>query len=314
MTPLDKKLVSIVVPVFNEQDNLPDVYARVTSVMQSLPAYDYELVFFDDGSSDASRAIIEALSEKDARVKAVFYARNFGYSKTIFYAVQQAKGDCAILLHADLQNPPELIPQFLKAWEGGADVVQGVKTRSKENPFLFFLRSVYYWLMNAVFGVGLIKHATEFQLFDASFIRVLQQVRDNHPFLRALVLEYARSLTCITYTQEKREKGKTKFNLGKYYDFAINGVISASDRLPRRMIAAALALLLLLLIETVCYFVFFAKTQTGGEIMNALVLRVLLAAVLVGWGLLAVLFEYLIGVSKNAVQKPFIVEERRIRY
>ena len=311
---MEKKLISIVVPVFNEQDNLPDVYRRVTAVMQSLPAYDYELVFFDDGSTDGSRACISSLCERDAHVKAVFYARNFGYSKTIFYAVQQAKGDCAVLLHADLQNPPELIPQFVSAWENGAGIVQGVKTESKESAVLFFLRTVYYWLMNVVFGVKLIPHATEFQLFDASFIRVLQRVRDNHPFLRGLVLEYGHDLTCITYTQEKRAKGKTKFNLNKYYDFAINGVISASDRLPRRMIVFSVVLLAVLLVETICFFAFFSGTLSGSAISNAIVLRVLLAAVLIGQVFLAVMFEYVIGVSKNAAEKPLIVEEMRIRY
>ena len=311
---MEKKLVSVVVPVFNEEDNLSDVYTRVTFVMQKLPDYDYELVFFDDGSTDGSRRTIEALCDRDEHVKAVFYARNFGYSKTIFYAVQQAKGDCAILLHADLQNPPELIPQLLEAWEQGADIVQGVKTKSKENALMFFLRSVYYWLMNVVFGVKLIPHATEFQLFDSTFIHVLQSVRDNHPFLRGLVLEYGRKVACITYTQEKREKGKTKFNFNKYYDFAINGVIGASDRLPRRLLVLALVLLFALLVETVCFFAFFAGSMTGAAIMNAVVLRVLLAAVLVGQVFLSFLFEYIVGISKNTVQKPFIVEERRIRY
>lgn len=309
-----KKLVSIVVPVFNEQENLPDVYARVTAVMQQNPAYDYELVFFDDGSTDDSRRLIEALCEQDDHVKAVFYARNFGYSKTIFYAVQQAKGDCAILLHADLQNPPELIPQFLEAWEAGAGIVQGVKTKSKENAFMFFLRTVFYWLMNVVFGVRLVPHATEFQLFDASFIRVLQSVRDNHPFLRGLVLEYGQNVEYLTYTQDQRKKGKTKFNFNKYYDFAINGVISSSDRLPRRMIVLSFVLLFALLVETICFFVSFGGDLSGDMIMNAIVLRVLLAAVLVGQVFIAFLFEYIIGIAKNTVKKPFIVEERRIRY
>ena len=311
---MDKKLVSIVVPVFNEQENLPDVYARVSAVMASLPQYAYEIVFFDDGSTDRSRPLIESLCAGDEHVKAVFYARNFGYSKTIFYAVQQARGDCAILLHADLQNPPELIPQFLAAWENGAGIVQGVKTASREHPLMFFFRSVYYWLMRVVFGVQLIRHATEFQLFDASFIHVLQKVRDNHPFLRGLVLEYGCDLRCITYTQDKREKGKTKFNFSKYYDFAMNGIISASDRLPRRMIVLSFAFLLVLLIESICFFAFFDGEMTGEGVMNAIVLRVLLAAVLVLQVFLSFLFEFILGISKNSAQKPLIVEEKRIRY
>ena len=142
-----KKLITVAVPVYNELLNIQPLYMRTSAVCETLSAYDYEIVFFDDGSTDGTRKEIEALCAADTHVKAVFYSRNFGYSKNIFYAMQQAKGDCAIILHADLQNPPELIPAFIEKWETGAQIVQGVKTKSKENGLMFFLRTVYYWLL-----------------------------------------------------------------------------------------------------------------------------------------------------------------------
>ena len=148
-----KKRITISVPIYNEQECLQQLYERTAKVMNAMPDYETELVFFDDGSTDASREIIETLCAKDARCKAVFLKRNYGYNKAIFYAVEQAKGDCVVLLHADLQNPPELIPDFVGVWEQGHDVVFGVKSKSRENKVMYGVRTLFYLVMNAVFGI-----------------------------------------------------------------------------------------------------------------------------------------------------------------
>ena len=134
-----KKTITVCVPVYNEKDNILKTYERISGVMRSLPDYEYEIVFFDDGSSDGSRDEIKELCHRDERVKAVLYSRNFGYSKNVFYCMQQAKGDAAVIIHCDLQNPPEVIPEFIKKWENGADVVLGTKSRSYENKIVYFL-------------------------------------------------------------------------------------------------------------------------------------------------------------------------------
>jgi glycosyltransferase involved in cell wall biosynthesis len=108
------KTISVIVPSFNEEESIFDLYLRTTAVMQGIQGYNYEIIFVDDGSTDKSRDIIEDLCQKDSHIKAIFSMRNFGYSKTIFYGLQQAQGDCAVLLHADLQNPPEVIPEFVR--------------------------------------------------------------------------------------------------------------------------------------------------------------------------------------------------------
>lgn len=309
-----KKTITVAVPVYNEKANIRPLYARISATLESLPAYNGEIVFFDDGSTDGTREEIRALCKADDRVKAVFYARNFGYSKNIFYAMQQAKGDCAILLHADLQNPPELIPAFVERWEAGAQIVQGVKTKSRENKLMFFLRTVYYWLMNVVFGVKLKPHATDFALFDRSFLDVLLRVKRNVVFLRGLALEYGGKIEYIEYTQERRKAEKTKFNFSKYYDFAMEGIIASSRCLPRRIMAGCGILAVILLAETVAFFVKHASAMTGAEIETAVVLRVLLFGVLCVGALLGFVLEYLIGVLAQSGEKPFVVEEERLNY
>ena len=309
-----KKLITVAVPVYNEQLNIQPLYVRTSAVLETLSAYDYEIVFFDDGSTDGTRKEIEAVCAADSHVKAVFYSRNFGYSKNIFYAMQQAKGDCAILLHADLQNPPELIPAFIEKWEAGARIVQGVKTKSRENKLMFFLRTVYYWLMRVVFGVKLKPHATEFELFDRSFIEVLRRVKSNVVFLRGLVLEYGSDIEYISYTQDRRTKEKTKFNVSKYYDFAMEGIVASSRCLPRRILALCGVLLLVLAGETIAFFVKHAAEMSAVELENAIVLRAALCGVLCVGILLGFVLEFLVGVLSRSGEKPFVDEEKRVNY
>lgn len=307
------KRITVAVPVYNEIQNLDEAYERITAVMQSLENYDYEIVFFDDGSADGSREKEAEFCAKDAHVKAVQYAKNFGYIKNTFYCMQQAKGDCAILVHADMQNPPELIPQLIEKWEAGAKTVVGVKTKSKENGFLFFLRTLFYLIMNKVFRTKLIPHATEFELFDKSFIDVLKQVRSVSPYLRALVLEYSKP-ELIYYTQDKRRKGKSKFSLSKYYDFALGGVVSMSKNLPRLGVAVSLAGGLACVLE---FFINFLPDMLRGgvsSLADSLLLRGIFLFLCFAILLFSVISEYVISVAERTDEKPMIVEEKRINY
>lgn len=311
---VEKKLISIVVPVYNEEQNIPEVYRRVFNVVAQLPKYDFELVFFDDGSTDGSKELISSLCTKDPRVKAVLFAKNIGYSKTVFYCMQQAKGAAAILLHADLQNPPEVIPQLIEKWEQGADAVLGVKNRSRENRFMYFLRTLSYWCLNAVFGVKLIPHATEFELFDRSLISILRQMRVKNPFLRGIVLEYARNIKIVYYIQDKRVLGKSKFNLIKYYEFAMGGIVNYSKCLPRRFLIVGLVGMLLTIAETLIRFLPNINNRMSLVISNGVLLRVMVFFLFLMLALLCICMEYLISQSGEKQITPFVVEEKRINY
>ena len=276
--------------------------------------YTYEIVFFDDGSTDGTRTAIEKLCDKHNEVRAVFYSKNFGYLKNTFYCMKQAKGDCAIIVHADLQNPPELIPEFIEKWEKGAQVVLGVKNKSRENKFVYFLRTVFYFLMIKVFCVKLIAHATEFELFDKSFIEILNNVKTNTPFLRGLITEYASGIDCVYYTQDARKKGKSKFNLNKYYDFAICGITQYSVCLPRRIIAVTVTALMIIFTEFCFGFLPRISNYDYLNIINSVILRAVLAVLCMLVIVICILFEYVISNKNNAVQKPMITEEKRINY
>ena len=184
------KTISILIPTNNEEENITLAYQRVTSVMKGLVSkYNYEIVFIDNGSTDKSRDMIRELCKEDRRVKAIFNAKNFGYSRSHFYGLTQMTGDAVVLVHADLQNPPELIPKFVEKWENGAKVVIGIKNKSRENGIVYFVRGIYYKLMKHMSEVEQIEHFTDFELLDQSFIQVLKTIDDPLPYLRGIVSE-----------------------------------------------------------------------------------------------------------------------------
>ena len=311
---MQKKTITVSVPEFNEEENIRPAYERIKNVMESLTAYNYEIVFFDDGSTDGSRAEIEALCEADPLVRAVFYTRNFGYAKTVFYCMQQARGDAAVIVHCDLQNPPEEIPRFIERWEQGADVVLGVKNKSRENRFVFLLRTFCYWLANVLFGMRLVYHSTEFELLDQSIIAVLRQVRTSEPFLRGLVLEYGRHIEKVYYTQDKRAAGTSHFNLVKYYEFAVGAMVYSGRCLPRRLLAFSLIGLTATVLEFFIGFLPGAAGMPRAQVGNGVILRFCLFVLLLLLLSLSLLFEFIVALRRDQAQKPIIVEEKRLNF
>lgn len=310
----EKKTVSVVVPIYNETDMVEEIYRRVDAVFSGNQKYIYELVFFDDGSNDGTRGKIEKLCSEHENVKGVFYAKNAGYLKNTFYSVQQAQGDCTIILHADLQNPPEKIPDFLERWENGTQVVLGVKNKSRENKFMYFMRSVFYFLMIHIFGVKLIPHATEFELFDKSFIDILKQLKPSNPFLRGIILEWASSTDIVYFTQDMRKKGKSKFNLNKYYDFAMCGIVQYSRKIPRRIILCSVIGLFLTVAE---FFFLCLPGILNSEtvlIVNSVLIRIIIVLLLLLFIFVAFLLEFVIFSISNKDEKPLVIEEKRINY
>ncbi len=310
----DKKTVSVVVPIYNEVQMVSEIYKRVDDVFLGMEKYQYELVFFDDGSTDGTREAIEDLAREHSNVKAVFYTKNCGYMKNTFYSMQQAKGDCAIILHADLQNPPEVIPEFIEKWEKGAQVVLGVKNKSRENRFVYFLRTVFYFLMIHIFGVKLHPHATEYELFDRSFVEILKKIKPSVPFLRGIIIEYASKTDKVYYTQDARKKGKSKFNLNKYYDFAMCGIVQYSVNIPRRCVLFSV---IGMIAQAVEFFVFFlpgVQELSAMEIGNSILIRVIILLLLFMLIFMSLVAEFLIYLVKNTGEKPLVIEEKRINY
>ena len=228
------KTITIVVPTYNEEANIQSIYDRVQEVFAaSLSDYGMQLLFIDNDSQDGTRALIRGLAEKDERVQAIFNATNFGFSKSCFHGLSQAEGDCAVLMFADMQDPPEVIPEMVRKWEEGYKIVLGIKSKSRENRLMYLIRSVYYGILEKISETEHIRQYDGFGLYDAAFVKQLRKLRDPMPYLRGLVAEIGYRHAEVEYTQELRKAGKSTFSLMKYYDVAMLGITSSSKIVMR---------------------------------------------------------------------------------
>jgi len=171
-----RKLISIVTPCYNEQENIKELYGRVRSVMSSIPSYDYEHVFIDNASTDRTVEILKDIAAGDKQVKIIVNSRNFGHIRSPQYALRQTKGDAVIHIVADLQDPPELILDFIRKWEDGFKIVIGVKEKSEESPIFFAIRKLYYNISGKLSEIPLIKNFTGFGLYDRTVINILKKI------------------------------------------------------------------------------------------------------------------------------------------
>ena len=228
-----RKLLSIVTPCYNEEGNVAELSERVRLVMETLP-YDYEHIFIDNCSTDSTVEKIRALAEQDARIKLIRNTRNFGHICSPYHAILQSGGDACLLLASDLQDPPEMIPQFVKRWEEGFKTVLAVKPRSEENRLMFLARKLYYRVVTKIADVPLVLNATGAGLFDRCVVEAMRRMDVPYPYFRGLVCEIGYPIATLPFTQPKRMSGMTKNNFFTLYDIAMLGIVSHS-KLPLRL-------------------------------------------------------------------------------
>lgn len=306
-------IISILIPTYNEEDNVEKIYERVTSVFRNnLPQYDYEIIYIDNCSTDETRNIIACLADKDNHVKAIFNARNFGFTRSQYYGLTQTTGDCTILIFADMQEPPELIVDFIKEWENGSKLVLGVKNKSNENRLVYFIRSCYYKLIAKISEVDHIEHFTGFGLYDKSFIEVLRSIDDPQPYLRGIVAEFGYKIKKIFYTQEKRRFGKSSFNFLRLYDLAMLGITSYTRSLLRlaTFISSGIGILsILFALFTIVMKIFGWGLYPAGTASILCVVSLIGAIQLFFIGLLG---EYIMSINTRSLRRPLVIEEKRI--
>jgi len=230
-----RPLISLVVPVLNEEDNLGPLVERVTCVMAQLAdRYDHEFVFTDNHSDDTTWQKLEALASERSEVRAYRFSRNFGYQKSIRTGYLKARGAAAIQLDADLQDPPELIPEFLRHWEAGSKVVYGVRCSRQEGKVVSGVRRAFYWLIDALSDNPLPRDAGDFRLIDRQIIEVLRADGDVHPYLRGRIAAMGFTQTGIPYDRSARQAGETKFSFWSLIHLAVDGITSHSAK-PLRL-------------------------------------------------------------------------------
>jgi glycosyltransferase involved in cell wall biosynthesis len=311
-----KKLISILLPTYNEEENVELMYQSLIDLYnaQLKSKYNIEIIFIDNYSTDKTREKIEKLCNKDKRVKAIFNAKNFGQIRSPFYGLLQTNGDCAVIMPADFQDPPEKIIDFVKEWENGYKIVIGKKIKSKENFLMYFIRSVYYNLIKRISETEQIKHFTGFGLYDKKFINVLRKLEDPFPYLRGIVAELGFKRKEIEYVQQKRRAGKTKNNWFSLYDVAMLGITSYSKIVLRLatfigFIIAGISLLIALyyLIMKLIYW----DRYPLGTAPILISIYFLGAVQLFFIGLLG---EYILSINIRIMKRPLVIEERRINF
>ena len=309
------KKISIMIPCYNEEENVvPISEAVVRELTDSLPEYDYEILFIDNDSKDNTRPLLREICKNNPKIKAIFNVKNFGQFNSPYYGMLQTTGDCTICMCCDFQDPVEMIPKLVHEWENGYKIVCAIKTTSKENKIMRFLRTCYYKLIRKMSDVEQIEHFTGFGLYDKSFIGVLRNLKDPSPFLRGIVAELGYRRKDIPYEQAKRRAGKTHNNFYTLYDAAMLSFTSYTK------IGLRLA--------TFCGIgVGFVSFLVG---MVYLILKLIMwdnfpmgmAPVLIGMCFLGsvqlffigLLGEYVLNINTRVMNRPLVIEEERLNF
>ena len=308
------KKISVVVPCYNEEENIENICMAITKELEKLNNYDYEIIFIDNDSKDKTKELIEKQCNKNKKIKAIFNARNFGQFNSPYYAMLNSTGDCTILICADFQDPVEMIPQFIKEWENGYKIVIGIKKDSQESKIMYFFRSCYYKIIKKFSNIEQIEHFTGFGLYDKQFIDILRNLDDSTPYLRGIVEISWFKRKEIPYKQPNRKAGKTHNNFYTLYDAAMLGFTSYTKiglRLATffGMIVGILSFIIGL-VYLVLKLIYWDRFVAG------------MAPIIIGiffLGALQLLFigflgEYILSINQKVMKRPLVIEEKRINF
>ena len=309
------KKISVLIPCYNEAENVGPISRAVTEILEKeLPQYDYELVFIDNDSTDGTRDIIRGLCADNPRIKAILNARNFGQFNSPYYGMLQVTGDCVIEMVADFQDPVEMIPKYIHEWEKGYKIVIGIKTSSKENRLMYWLRSCYYKTIKKLSDVEQIEHFTGSGLYDREFIEVLRTLDDPTPFLRGIVAELGYRRKEIPYEQPRRRAGKTHNNFYRLYDAAMLSVTSytkAGLRLATIFGSiCAVVSMLIAMVYLVMKLIWWDRFPAGMAPM--LIGMLFLGSVQLFF--IGFLGEYIMSINQRVMKRPLVIEEERINF
>ena len=310
------RTLSIVTPCFNEEAGIEACYEAVRQVMaEKLPGYAYEHIFIDNASPDRTVAVLRGIAAADSRVKVIVNARNFGPSRSPFHAMLQARGDAVIPVLADLQTPPEIIPEMVRAWEAGHKVVIAVRRSSAERASLLkLMRSLFYRLMASTSRVEQIPNFIGYGLYDRAFIESLRSLNEPEPYFRGLVVEIGFERFVVEYDQPDRRHGVTSYRFFDYVDYALTG-LSSYSRAPLRLMTltgffVAAVSFLTGIVYLIAKILFWYSLPAG--IAPILIAVFFLGAVqLLAIGVLGEYIGLLLTYSRRF---PHVVEQERINY
>lgn len=309
------KKISIVIPCYNEEENVVPMSKAVVDILdKELSHYDYEIIFIDNCSSDNTRKLLREICYKNKKIKAIFNAKNFGQFNSPYHAICQSTGDCTIGICCDFQDPVELIPRMVAEWEKGYKIVTPIKTKSKENPIMRFLRGCYYKIIRKMSDVEQIEHFTGTGLYDKAFVDVLRDLDDPTPFLRGIVAELGFKRKEISYEQAKRKAGKTHNNFYSLYDAAMLSFTSYTKVGLRFATIGGVFLGFISMIIALFYLIYKLthwKSFQAGVAPAVIGMFFFMSLQLFFTGLLG---EYVMSINTRVMKRPLVVEEERINF
>jgi glycosyltransferase involved in cell wall biosynthesis len=312
--PSGGKLITVMSACYNEEENVRECYERVKKAFEEIGRYRYEHLFIDNASKDKTVSILREIAAKDKNVKVIVNARNFGHIRSPYHALIEARGDAVISVVSDLQDPPELIKDFIQKWDEGFLVVMAVKENSDESPLFFAVRRAYYELVSRLAEIELTKNATGFGLYDKRLIDILREIDDPYPYFRGLVSEIGFPMATILYHQPVRKRGITSNNFYRLYDMAMLGITNHS-KVPLRLatmlgfavsalsLGVALGYLVMKLVYWNSFSLGLAPLEIGLFFFGSVQLF-----------FIGILGEYIGAIYTQVQKRPHVVELERINF
>ena len=311
------KKISLVSSCYNEEENVETLYERVFSQIEKFKdKYEFEYILLDNCSTDNTAEKLKELAQKDKRVKVILNARNFGHIRSPYWGMIQAKGDAVIYLASDLQDPPELIPDFIQKWEEGYKIVLGKKTSSEETLLMSLIRNAYYDFITKVSddNTSLIKNCTGFGLYDKEVMDIIRSIDDPYPYMRGLICEIGFEKAFVEFKQPSRKRGITKNNFYTLYDNAMIGIVKHS-KVPLRVMTflgflmsfLSLAIAIIYMIWKIIYW-----DKFGFGVAPIIISIFFLASIQLFC--MGVLGEYIGAIYTRVNKKPVVVEKERINF
>jgi len=315
-----KKLISIVTPVFNEEENVQFYFDGINAAIKNLEdKYNFEFIITDNNSSDSTLKLFSDICKKDNRLKIFKLSKNYGYQKSLWTGICQSSGDAAIPIDCDLQDPPELISQFIKHWENNNKIVYGIRTSRKEKFLstrqivdLPMLRNFFYFIINRISDDKIPKNVGDFMLIDKVIINHIKNISDHNIYLRGIIFSLGYKKESIHYDRKIRQKGKTKFYFSKSLKLAVDGIVGLSA-LPLR-IASITGIIISTI--TMLLSIFFILSKFIFNITYPAGLTTIIVLILLGISLnalfLGIIGEYISRIYDQQKNRPVTIIEKRI--
>src|SRR3954454_20851873 len=308
------KTISIITPCFNEEGNVRELYNRVRAAMISVGRYRYEHIFIDNCSRDRTVAILKEIAREDQNIKVIVNARNFGHIRSPFHAFLQTTGDAVIGLVADLQDPPEMIPEMIAKWEEGYSMVLCLKTASQENKLMFWVRTQYYRLVQRLSDINTFENFTGFGLYDRQVVDAVRSFGDAYPYFRGMIAEIGLPYYTLAFHQPRRIRGITKNNFYTLYDMAMLGIANLS-KVPLRLVTflgfISAGICILVAFFYLLYKLIFWTSFSVGVAPLVIGIFFFSSVQLISVGILG---EYIGSIHTQVMKRPLVIEKERVNF